>query len=124
MLRNELVSDWELARIPLGRSRTLAIVGGALFSLILEATAPKIARASHLPIPYPCYGFKQCHCCDINGACCESGCVALSGSCLSPGQCWYTCDCQNTYQCCDFTGGANTSPCICSKIVSTCGPPC
>jgi hypothetical protein len=122
-VQSEVITRAELVRVPMGRSRALAIVGGTLFSLVLQATAPKIARASHLPVPYPCYGYKQCHCCS-GGVCCESGCTSLSGNCLSSGQCWYTCDCQNTYQCCDFQGGANTSPCICSYIVSICHPPC
>lgn len=113
-----------LARVPFGRNRALALIGGTLFSFALQLTAPRVARASHGAIPYPCFGYGVCHCCS-GFTCCESGCFNPGNvGCPTAGQCWITCDCQNNYQCCDWGGSSTGGNCICSGIVSLCTGPC
>jgi len=120
-----------LARVPFGRSRALALIGGALFGLALQIVAPQYARAGHGAAPFPCGGFGVCHCCatGINQpTCCENGCTPLTdhSDCRSGTQCWYTCSCGDYYICCDFNTleqNNNHGHCICSQWVGTC-PTC
>lgn len=110
-----------LARVPLGRSRALALLGGLLLNAAVKVATPELASAQ----PYPCYGHPACLACS-GSTCTQSGCQ-VSLSCPDTGQqCWTTCDCTNLYRCCDwvYTQGQQQVVCICSGIISTCGPPC
>ena len=120
---SEIVSASEGAHIIAGtrglsRSKVIAVASSAILYWTLRLTAPEVARAAHLGVPYPCFGYGQCHCCS-GSTCCESGCLWHSDhshGCPSGGQCWYTCiqATGDVYQCCDWH--SNTGLCICSTL--------
>lgn len=123
------VEGSDFARVPFGRNRALALVGGVLFSAALQLTAPKLARAGHGADPYPCAGFGACHCCS-GSTCCEGGCSWPGGShthCSSGTQCWYVCSSENDlYKCCDWHSTEQTrndnGHCICREFINPGGP--
>jgi hypothetical protein len=114
-----------LDAVPFGRSRLLALVGGAVFGLATRIVAPDPAYAAHdYSAIWPCAGYGICHCCSGTWCCgfyCDPG--YEHGHCSSGGQCWYTCGCFQMYQCCDWHvfGTNQQQHCICKAIVSDCG---
>lgn len=115
--------DDVLARVPLGRSRALVVLAGALFGAALQLTNPPLARASHKPVPYPCFAFPECHCC-AGFNCCPQGTCGPPGQylgCPTGTQCWYTCDCTELYKCCDWLDpAAGMTSCVCSGLIEFC----
>lgn len=111
-----------LSHIPMGRSRALAVLGGLLFSAALQVTNPRLARATHLPTPYPCGGYPECDCCAGFSCCPQNTCgpVGQYHGCSTGLQCWYTCDCSDLYKCCDWTNPSNGQLCICSGWIQPC----
>jgi hypothetical protein len=106
-----------MARVPFGRSRALGTLSVALFGLATRMLTPRPVLAAHGPVPSPCFGFGQCHCCNGDN-CCQNKCKYKKYlGCPSTGQCWYSCGPGpqgfGLYHCCDFS--SPDGPCICSK---------
>lgn len=109
-----------LDQVPFGRSRALQFMGATLFGLALQLAAPQLARATNTNFPYPCDGFRQCHCCSGTQSC-ELGWSwpgPPHSDCPSGAQCWYTCVPGGAvYQCCDWHSEEPAgSHCICSEL--------
>lgn len=109
-----------LDQIRFGRSRLLALVGGAIVGVAVRAVAPEVAAAAD----YPCFGPPTCAQC-AGSTCSEYGCTAHDGAC--PGttlNCWYTCYLGCYYRCCDWDSQAGF--CSCRGLVNApdCNPTC
>lgn len=124
--------EWQLLPTTrLARSRALAVVGAALTGLAFRLAFPRGAAAAHDDTQIaPCFGYGMCHCCN-GSTCCTTYCEASYNHEHCPGgtpgtQCWYTCWCATTWQCCDWhvkNTNQNTH-CICRSVVTSCGGGC
>jgi hypothetical protein len=120
----EGVSFQTLDDVPFGRNRLLALAGGVIFGLATRMVADPAYAAHDQAGIWPCFGYGICHCCSGTW-CCGFYCDPTynHGHCPSGGQCWYTCGCFQTYQCCDWhvLGTGEQTHCICKAVVSQCG---
>jgi hypothetical protein len=93
------------------RNRFLALAGATLVAFGAKLAVPEAGMAT----TPPCYGFRDCNCCNVPAVCCEGGCVRVSGFCPSGGECWTGCYNHNRYWCCDHHSGWGDY-CICRQI--------
>ena len=109
------------------RSRALAVLGTALVGVATRMVLPDSAEAIHSSVNPPCFGYGGCHCCN-GSTCCTSVCEASYSHthCPGGGQCWYSCYCGTTWNCCDWhvKNTNQQTHCICYGVVTTCGAGC
>jgi hypothetical protein len=108
----------------IGRSRFLAALGGALFTLATDVLSPTAARATHLGDI--CWGsdYGRCSCCS-GGDCCDQycfqHCTCTHVHCPSGYNCWRTCSHGTLYRCCEWhTVGQGTGTCYCRGVLGSC----
>lgn len=123
------LDESQLEKVPFGRSRFLALLGGALTAGAMRLFAPAAASAGPGPVlmPYMCWGAPPCECCQ-GFRCCGQNCIPHLG-CTGVTSCWFACNevNHNLYMCCDYAWAGNdplTLRCMCQQLVQrgVCNP--
>lgn len=102
-----------LDRVPLGRNRLAALVGGAVAGVAVAAWSAEPAMAGE---PYPCAGPGSCSGCTSFGRC--PGCTPHLGLC-DEDECWVVCLPSGALvACCDYN--QNGRFCVCRTDQGDC----
>jgi hypothetical protein len=101
-----------LDRVPFGRNRLAALLGGAVAGVAVAAWSAEPATAA---APPPCRGPDSCSGCSTYGTC--PNCTPYIGACDSD-ECWVVCQSGSLIACCDYS--QNGVFCVCRTDQGSC----